>query len=422
MKEIPIRTAASCADDSEPRILGVEDARRRLLEAVQPLAARERVALRDALGRVLARPVVSTLQVPAHTNSAMDGYALRFDDLDPTGRTPLEAVGTALAGRPWPGRLEAGQCIRITTGAPLPAGADTVVMQEQTLEQGGKVIVGPGQRRGGNVRLAGEDLQLGEEALAAGRRLTPADLGMLASLGIGEVTVVRRPRVSFLSTGDELKGIGEPLGEGEIYDSNRYSLHGMLSREGVELRDLGVVADTPEAVRSALLEASEGSDLVITTGGVSVGEADYIKEVLESLGRTEFWKIAMKPGRPLTFGRIGNARFFGLPGNPVAVMVTFYQFVVPVLRHLAGERDHRPLHLRARLGERIRKRPGRTEFLRGVLSFDEGGEAVVRRTGAQGSGILRSMSLANCFILLDEKQGTLDEGAMVPVQPFEGLI
>ncbi len=417
-----IRTAPSCADDREPGVLSVADARARLLQRIAPVTGHERLALREALGRVLARDVVSPIDVPGHTNSAMDGFALRHADLAADDFTELRVVGTALAGQPWDGRLAAGECVRIMTGAPLPAGADTVVMQERVRDHGATIVVGTGQRPGQNVRRAGEDLARGQVALPDGRRLTPADLGLLASLGQAEVSVLRRPRVAFFSTGDELRGLGEPLAPGEVYDSNRYTLYGMLRRAGVALRDLGVIPDDLDALRAAFDDAARHADVVITSGGVSVGEADYTKQVLDELGEVSFWKIAMKPGRPLTFGRLGAAWFFGLPGNPVAVMVTFYQFVLPALHQLAGERDWRPLVVPATLTEPLRKKPGRAEFVRGVLETGPDGRLTVRSTGAQGSGILRSMSEGNCFLLLDAEQGDLAPGARVAVQPFAALL
>ena len=417
-----IHNAPSCADDHEPGVLSVTDARARLLEKITPVTGAERLALRDGLDRVLAAPVISPIDVPGHTNSAMDGFALRFEDLAPDDFTELQLIGAALAGQPFDGAVGKGQCIRIMTGAPMPPGADTVVMQERAREHGDTIVIGTGNRAGQNVRQAGEDLARGQPALPAGKRLSAADLGLLASLGQAEISVIRRPNVAFFSTGDELRGLGEVLGEGDVYDSNRYTLYGMLSRAGMALRDLGVIPDDPEQLRAAFREASAHADVVITSGGVSVGEADYTKQILDELGEISFWKIAMKPGRPLTFGRIGNAWFFGLPGNPVAVMVTFYQFVLPALRHLAGETDWRPLILSARLETPLRKRPGRAEFARGILSTSDDGQLQVRSTGAQGSGILRSMSEGNCFILLNEKQGNLDAGDTVQVQPFAALV
>jgi molybdenum cofactor synthesis domain len=404
-------------------VLTVEAARSRILEALPPLHGEERMALRSALDRVLSRDIHSTLDVPGHDNSAMDGYALAGDQLPESGFLDLEVIATLPAGSRFDGTCGPGQCVRIMTGAPMPAGTDTVVMQERVLPlEGNRVRIGTGHRRGENVRRAGEDIARGSVVLEAGKRLTPADLGILASIGVGEVNVRRRVRVAFFSTGDELRGIGEPLAEGEVYDSNRYSLHGMLRRLGVEALDLGVVRDEPVALREAFAAAAEMADVVITSGGVSVGEADYTKPILEEMGEMNFWKIAMKPGRPLAFGRLGDALFFGLPGNPVAVMVTFYQFVLPALQQMESGRPWRPLVLEAVSRTPLRKRPGRYEFLRGILRQGEDGSLEVESVGQQGSGILTSMSRGDCFILLDEEQGAVAAGQKVRVQPFAALI
>jgi molybdopterin molybdotransferase len=403
--------------------LSVDEARSRILAELVPVAGVEKLALRSALGRVLARDALSPFAVPAHTNSAVDGYALRGADLPAAGETQLRVVGTAWAGRPFEGSVNAGECVRIMTGAPMPAGTDTAVMQETVEALGDAIRVGQGHRTGENVRAAGEDLARGAVAVAAGRKLLPAELGLLASIGQGEVAVFRRLRVAFFSTGDELRSIGEPLGPGEIYDSNRYTLHGMLTRLGVDILDLGVIPDTREAVRQAFLEAAAAADVVITTGGVSVGEADYVKETLETIGSVSFWQIAMKPGRPLAFGRIAEAGFFGLPGNPVSVMVAFYQFVQPALRRMQGESGNiMPPAFRARSAGPYRKRPGRTEFYRAILERGTDGELSVRSAGHQGSGILRSMSLANCFVVLPHDGGSIEPGALVEVQPFFSLV
>jgi molybdopterin molybdotransferase len=365
---------------------------------------------------VLAQEIVPGINVPAHDNSAMDGYAVRFADLG----KPLTEIGTALAGKPFAGAVGAGECVRIMTGAVMPAGADTVVIQEVVKREGMRITVPPGQKHAQNVRYAGEDLRIGAPVLAPGKYLRPAELGLIASLGLGEVEVRRRLRVAFFSTGDELASIGTQLKEGEVYDSNRYSLHGMLARLGVEIEDLGVVRDDPKALEVALQKAAR-ADAVITTGGVSVGEADFIRELMAKLGEVLFWKIAMRPGRPMAFGRIGNAWLFGLPGNPVAVMVTFYQFVRDALLHLSGRRDDYGIPLlRASAAESLRKVPGRTEYQRGVL-FSDAGQWKVRITGQQGSGVLRSMAEANCFIVLEHERGAVRAGEAVSVQLFEGL-
>jgi molybdopterin molybdotransferase len=418
----PLNIEPSCADERDPESLTVDAARRRILAAVEPIVDSERLALRQTLDRVLAQRIVSPLDVPAHANAAMDGYAVRGEDLPDDTLIPLEVIGEAFAGHPFTDRVGKRQCVRIMTGAPIPTGADTVVMQERVERDGARLRVGAGHRPGENVRAAGEDIARGSVVLEPGRRLTAADLGLIASLGVPEILVRRSPRVAFLSTGDELRSVGQPLRPGEIHDSNRYTLYGMLQRLGVQIVDLGVVRDDPASLREALEQARAQADAVITSGGVSVGEADFVKGVLGELGRAEFWKIAMKPGRPLTFGRLDDALFFGLPGNPVAVMVTFYQFVQPALTRLAGGPARLPLLVQATCRSRLRKKPGRTEFQRGVLEHSGDGRLSVEPTGKQGSGILRSMSLANCFIVLPHEAGPVEPGDTVLVQPFEGLI
>ena len=413
---------ASCDDDFDPDSLNCDEALARILAQVAPVSGYERLTLRAALGRVLAQTLHSPCAVPAHTNSAMDGYALNAGDLPASGNARLRVIGSAFAGRPFDGQPSAGEAVRIMTGAAMPTGTDLVVMQEHVVREGDSILIDGQHQRGQNVRAAGEDLQQGQRVLDAGRRLVAPDLGLIASLGIGEVTVRRRVRVAYFSTGDELRSIGEALGPGEIYDSNRYTLYAMLKRSEVEVIDMGVVRDKREAVEAALREASQVADVVITSGGVSVGEADYIKEVLGTIGEVRFWKVAMKPGRPLAFGTLGPARFFGLPGNPVSVMVTFYQFVQPALDKMAGSRASAPLVFKARTTEVLKKRPGRTEFQRGILSRDARGGLRVTPTGDQGSGILNSMASADCFIILGMDTGRVDSETWVDVQPFQGLL
>ena len=411
------------AETSAPStFLPLDEALQRIRAGLAPVEGYQQLALRDALGRVLAEDVASPIDVPAYTNSAMDGYAVRSADLPGDGETRLTVVGTAFAGQPFEGPVEAGAAVRIMTGAMLPAGADTVVMQEDAERDGDELTLRPGHKSGQHVRHAGEDIAAGGTALAAGKRLRPAEIGLLASLGVPEVRVRRRLRVAFFSTGDELRSIGEPLEEGQIYDSNRYTLHGMLTRLGVEQLDMGVIPDRREAVEAAFRQAAAVADVVITSGGVSVGEADYVKETLDRMGEVGFWKIAMKPGKPLAFGRVAGTVFFGLPGNPVSAMATFYQVVQPALRHMLGERAVLPVALHARCAEPLKKRPGRQDFQRGVLCHDEGGQLVVTSTGAQGSHVLSSMSQANCFIVLPADSGDVQAGEMVEVQPFEGLV
>ncbi len=404
-------------------LLPVAEARRRIVDSVSPVTGRERLALRDGLGRVLAEAIVSPLQVPAFDNSAMDGYALRAADLALAATDGLALAGRALAGAPHEGAVGPGQCVRIMTGAVLPAGADTVVMQEQAevLAEGRIRLTGE-HRAGENVRRAGEDVERGQTVLESGRRLTPADIAVIASLGIAEVQVHRRPRVAFFSTGDELCAPGQPLQPGQIYDSNRYALSGMLRRAGVECLDLGVVPDRREAVEQAFRDAATMADAVITSGGVSVGEADFVKETLERLGQVDFWRIRMKPGKPLAFGRVGDALFFGLPGNPVSTMVTFYQFVQPALQALAGAPPTPPLRLRLPTRVPLRNRSGRTDFQRGRLCHDDQGRPCVTMDRQQGSHILTSMSQADCFIVLPPDAGEIPAGTEVEVEPFAGLI
>lgn len=412
----------SCDDPVDPQALPVEAARQRILRSVATIECPQRVTLRSALGKVLAEDILSCIDVPACDNSAMDGYALAAQDLPDSDIRTLRVIGTAWAGAPFTGTVARGEAVRIMTGAIIPAGCDVVIMQEQAECEGDQLRIGTGHRPGQNIRRAGEDLASGQIALARGQRMQPADLGLLASLGIAEVCVQRPLGVAFFSTGDELRSVGETLQSGQIYDSNRYTLFGMLARLGVDIVDMGVVRDEPSAIRAAFMRAAGNSDAVITSGGVSVGDADYVKQVLDEVGAIEFWKIAMKPGRPLAFGRIGAASFFGLPGNPVAVMVAFYQFVQPALRRMMGETDVTLPQFKVRCLSPLRKRPGRTEFQRGVLGRDEQGQWSVRKTGAQGSGVLSSMSSANCFIVLPPQSTEVKPGEPVLVEPFYGLV
>ena len=413
----------------DPTALPVAQAQQIIARLVPRVEAVEMLPLRSSLGRVLARDLTCPFNVPAHDNSAMDGYALRGSDLAADAPTRLALAGTGLAGQPFAGSVAPRHCLRITTGAVMPEGLDTVVPQEFVeLDAGGAaIVVPPGVvRAGDNRRLAGEDLAAGSAALAAGRILRPADLGLIASLGVAEVPVRRRLRVAFFSTGDELRSIGEPLDEGCVYDSNRYTLWAMLTRLGVELHDLGVVRDEPRALAEAFRDAAACADAVITSGGVSVGEADHTKRIMAELGEVLFWRIAMRPGRPMAIGRIaggGNpAILFGLPGNPVAVMVTFYAFVRDALLAMSGAAVEPLPMLRAASTQPIRKKAGRTEYQRGIVTRDGAGGWQVQVTGAQGSGILRSMSVANGLVVLGHDQGNVAAGDLVDVLPFDGLI
>ena len=412
----------SCADGYDPESLSVEQARKLILGLVEPVAGTERLFVRNALGRVLAEDVLATADVPGHDNSAMDGYAVRFADLAAEGDTVLRLAGASFAGRTFAGRGEAGQCVRIMTGGVIPEGADTVVIQEVVRAENDRIVVPPQQRQGQHVRRAGEDLRKGSPALRAGKTIRPAELGLIASLGIAELNIRRRLRVAFFSTGDELCSVGTPLREGEVYDSNRYTLFGMLTRLGCEAIDLGVVRDEPAALEAAFRQAASQADVILTSGGVSVGEADFIRGMMAKLGEVAFWKIAMRPGRPMAFGRINDAWLFGLPGNPVAVMLTFYEIVREALLKMMGVAPIEPLpQFRVPCVTPLKKRPGRSEFQRGIL-FQEHGEWKVRATGTQGSGVLRSMSEANCIIVVEHERGNVEPGEAVDVQPFEGLV
>ncbi|MDH3219595.1 MAG: molybdopterin molybdotransferase MoeA [Gammaproteobacteria bacterium] len=415
-----ITPVPSCADPSDPASISLSEALARIEARVLPVHACERLPIRECLGRVNNEAVKSPHNVPPSPNSAMDGFAIAIASLRPDGITELEEIGTAYAGLPFAGSCGKGQCVRIMTGALIPDGADAVIMQEQAeVDAAGKIRIDSDHRSGENIRQAGEDVRQGETVIEAGVRLNPADLGVLASLGLSQLQVKRKPVVAFFSTGDELVAVGESLQPGKIYDSNRYSLHGMLSRLAVDIIDLGVVRDNPESMRDALTRAASQADLIISTGGVSVGEADYVKPALEELGTTEFWKIAIKPGRPLTFGQIGASIFMGLPGNPVAVMVTFSQFVEPAIEVLSGARLRPPALFRARALDAMRKKPGRYEFQRGIATLAEDGHWQVRKTGKQGSGILTSMSRANCFIVLPDDNAGVEPGDEVSIQFFD---
>lgn len=410
----------SCMDDYDPNAMPVAKAREFIQQFLNPVSASETLALRESLGRILAADITSPANVPNYDNSAMDGYALKATDIS---ASRLLVVGTAFAGKAFNGTVADGQCVRIMTGGAMPEGADTVVVQEKTVVDGEYINMIEAPKPHANVRYAGEDLKIGQTVLATGHLMRPADLGLVASLGIAEVQAYRQLKVAFFSTGDELVGVGQPLKTGQVYDSNRYTLFGMLTRLGVEVIDMGAIADDPVLLEETLLSAAAQADVVITSGGVSVGEADYMKLLLAKHGQVMFWKVAMKPGRPLAYGKVGNAHYFGLPGNPVAVMVTFYQFVRDALLRLMGQSNPVPLPMfQVPCTQAIKKLSGRTEFQRGILFADSDGTWRVKPTGAQGSALLSSMSLANCFIVLDETIGNLDAGAMVQVQVLDGII
>lgn len=420
-----MKRQTSCADPFEADAISVDEAQKIITQKITPITESEKLDIRRCLNRYLAADIYSPIDVPSHTNSAMDGYAIAADDLPRKDVQSYPVTGTSYAGRPSSDSHKSGHVTRIMTGAVMPTGTDTVIMQEAiTLVDNLNILIKPEHKKGQNVRQAGEDISKGCLVLSQGRQITPADLGILASLGIAELDVYRRPRVAFFSTGDELRSVGEALNEGEIYDSNRYTLFGMLKQQGVDITDMGVVRDTQESIHAAFVKASEFADIIITSGGVSVGDADFIKPTLKALGDTHFWKIAMKPGRPLTFGTLktssNKANFFGLPGNPVAVMVTFLQFLEPAIHYLASGKTKTPLTLQAISSDNIRKRAGRTEFQRGIFEQKTNGTLFVKRTGKQGSGILTSMSMANCFIILPESSAGIEAGDNVLIQPFFG--
>lgn len=416
-KQIPVNI--DC--DSQPDLLSVEDALSRIQSFIEPVTETRTLGLMDALHHVLAEDVISPINVPPYMNSAMDGYALKGSDLPGKDSAELKVIGTSFAGTPFEGTVNDGECIRIMTGAKMPEGADTVIMQEHVVREGDIIRIVAGHCAGQNVRHAGEDIQQGGVVLQPGKYIGPAELGLLASLGIPEIRVKRKLKVAFFSTGDELRPVGEKLEEGQIYDSNRYSLYGMLNELGVEVIDLGVIKDDPQAVEDAFQKASNMADAVFTSGGVSVGDADYVKQTLDKIGQVDFWRIRMKPGKPLAVGKINNALFFGLPGNPVSVMATFYIFALPALKRLMGQADTEQLTFKIPCKSGLKKRPGRTDFQRGIMHRDKNGEIVVDGAGMQASHILSGMSKANCFIILAAESGNVEPGELVEVLPFDGM-
>jgi molybdopterin molybdotransferase len=407
----------SCMEDYDPNAMSVTQAKNFIQQFLEPVNEVEKLPIRDTLGRALSKEITSPCNVPNHNNSAMDGFAFKSEDANKC----LKVIGTAFAGKPFLGEVGIGECVKIMTGAVIPTGADTVIMQERTTYSDNTLTMTEAPKKGANIRLAGEDLSLGQIVLAKGHLMRPADLGLIASLGIAEVEVYRQLKVAFFSTGDELVGVGRPLKEGQIYDSNRYTLYGMLTKLGVEVSDLGAIPDQVDLLEKTLLDASNSHDVVITSGGVSVGEADHMKALLAKHGQVLFWKINMKPGRPLAYGKVNHAHYFGLPGNPVATMVSFYQFVRDALATLMGANIQPTPLFRVECTDPIKKAKGRTEFVRGLL-YIEDNTWKVKPTGNQSSGVLSSMSKANCFIVLEEAVGNCDAGTHVKVQVFEGVI
>ncbi|CAI2289267.1 bifunctional molybdopterin-guanine dinucleotide biosynthesis adaptor protein MobB/molybdopterin molybdotransferase MoeA [Vibrio parahaemolyticus] len=411
---------AACCDTLSPAFLSVVQGQEKILSLVNTVSEIEACKIENAYGRVLAEDIISPVNVPQYTNSAMDGYAIRSDDVD---RDSYQIVAEVMAGHAYDQPLEVGQAVKIMTGAPTPLNGDTVVMREQASQEGDKVTFnGSNIKAGQNVRQAGEDLAIGSDVFTAGTRLASPEMGMIASLGFGEANVFRKLKVAVFSTGDEVQAPGTEQKANSIYDSNRFTIMGMLEKLGCEILDFGILEDNEQLMIEALENASAQADVVMTSGGVSVGDADYIKLALDKLGQIDFWRINMRPGRPLAFGQINNKPFFGLPGNPVAVMVSFINFVEPALRKMQGEQGWKPLKVNAIATENLRSRQGRTEFSRGVYELDDTGRLTVRTTGKQGSGILRSMSEANCLIEISPAIDTVKAGESVTIIPLQGRI
>ncbi|MFW1062346.1 bifunctional molybdopterin-guanine dinucleotide biosynthesis adaptor protein MobB/molybdopterin molybdotransferase MoeA [Vibrio parahaemolyticus] len=411
---------AACCDTLSPAFLSVVQGQEKILSLVNTVSEIEACKIENAYGRVLAEDIISPVNVPQYTNSAMDGYAIRSDDVD---RDSYQVVAEVMAGHAYDQPLEVGQAVKIMTGAPTPRNGDTVVMREQASQEGDKVTFdGANIKAGQNVRQAGEDLTIGSDVFTAGTRLASPEMGMIASLGFGEANVFRKLKVAVFSTGDEVQAPGTEQKANSIYDSNRFTIMGMLEKLGCEILDFGILEDNEQLMIEALENASAQADGVMTSGGVSVGDADYIKLALDKLGQIDFWRINMRPGRPLAFGQINNKPFFGLPGNPVAVMVSFINFVEPALRKMQGEQGWKPLKVNAIATENLRSRQGRTEFSRGIYELDDTGRLTVRTTGKQGSGILRSMSEANCLIEISPAIDTVKAGESVTIIPLQGRI
>ncbi|EGQ8797849.1 bifunctional molybdopterin-guanine dinucleotide biosynthesis adaptor protein MobB/molybdopterin molybdotransferase MoeA [Vibrio parahaemolyticus] len=411
---------AACCDTLSPAFLSVVQGQEKILSLVNTVSGIEACKIENAYGRVLAEHIISPVNVPQYTNSAMDGYAIRSDDVD---RDSYQVVAEVMAGHAYDQPLEVGQAVKIMTGAPTPRNGDTVVMREQASQEGDKVTFnGSNIKAGQNVRQAGEDLAIGSDVFTAGTRLASPEMGMIASLGFGEANVFRKLKVAVFSTGDEVQAPGTEQKANSIYDSNRFTIMGMLEKLGCEILDFGILEDNEQLMIEALENASAQADVVMTSGGVSVGDADYIKLALDKLGQIDFWRINMRPGRPLAFGQINNKPFFGLPGNPVAVMVSFINFVEPALRKMQGEQGWKPLKVNAIATENLRSRQGRTEFSRGIYELDNTGRLTVRTTGKQGSGILRSMSEANCLIEISPAIDTVKAGESVTIIPLQGRI
>ncbi|MGR5354171.1 molybdopterin molybdotransferase MoeA [Vibrio sp. DNB22_19_2] len=408
-----------CCD--APGLMPIEDAMDKMLSRIKPIQTTLALPLADALGFVLAEDILSPIHVPPFDNSAMDGYAIRIQDLELSSVLPL--AGKSFAGQPFDGEWPQGTCVRIMTGAKIPQGCDAVIMQENTeVTDAGIQFNQTDVKPQNNIRPAGDDIKQGDIVLAKDTRLTPRDIPMIASLGVSHVIVVRKPKVAFFSTGDELKSLGEPLEEGQIYDSNRYGIKPLIENFGCEAIDLGIIPDCPETLKATFEQAQTLADVVVTSGGVSVGEADYTKDILEELGEIGFWKLAIKPGKPFAFGKLSTAWFCGLPGNPVSAVLTMYVLVQPMLAKLAGHTEWKaPESIPAITKTAFKKSPGRTDYQRGVYTLEDG-KFVVETTGNQSSGAFRSMSLANCFVVLERERGSVDVGETVQIQLFNSTL
>jgi len=405
---------------SAPGLLPFEQAMEKVLSAIKPIDETEFIPLSKALNRVLARNISSPLNVPPHNNSAMDGYAFKLASLQ--GTNTLTMVGRSMAGAPFQGKCNLGECIRIMTGAKLPSCCDTVEMQENCQANENSITFLEDRTFNDNIRFSGEDIAINQQVFSQGKKLSAIDIGVLASLGVPTIEVFRKITVAVLATGDELKSPGETLNEGDIFESNSYALIAMLSKLNVTVINFGVIADDEQAIRDAFEQADQQADVVISSGGVSVGDADYTKLVLEQLGEIGFWKIAMKPGKPFAFGKLANSYFFGLPGNPVSALVTAHQLAVPALLKLQGAQPRNKPLLKVKTASQLNKRAGRMDFQRAILSTNQQGEMIVTSTGSQGSGILTSMSTANCYIVLPSSQGKVAANEIVDVQLFDEVI
>ena len=403
-------------------LLAVNDALLKISESIVPVSGTETVSLTKALGRVLDEPVYSLIDIPPHRNSSMDGYAFFSGDTNRNVSSTLILSGTSWAGQPYKEELSPGACVRIFTGAMVPVGADSVAMQEQVTTRGNKISFPAEVKPQQNIRNSGEDIQQGTLLFKSTKKLTAIDLGLLASSGIYNLCVKRKLKIAFFSTGDELTAIGKPLKPGQIYDSNRYTLKGLLENHAYDATDLGVIADDKQLLKNSLNEASKTYDVIISTGGASVGEADYIKDILDEIGEVSFWKIAMKPGKPLAFGTIAQSTFFGLPGNPVSVIATYHQIVSPALQKLSGEQSTKALRLKARCTSILKKAAGRQEYQRGIFTQHDNGQLSVESAGKQGSHILSAISRANCYIVLPAECRGVERGETVDIEPFKTCI